>query len=487
MDLDDLDNLLEDVDDVLDDVDDEADEQGEINELDDMLKYDDVKEVAKILRSERMHSHLAAIEEAGDKEGEGVLLVDDPEYQLLLESNKLVVDIDKDIAKVHKFIRDHYAIRFPELEGFIFDPIVYAKVVQCIGNTMDVTLVTNKLQEIVPQHTIMIIQTTGSTTQGKKLSQEELERVLEACEEMFGLEEAKQLVLEFVQSRMNRLTPNLSAIVGTAIASQLVGIAGGVQALSKLPSNIVRTLGKSKKSLGGFAATTQLYHTGFLLHCDIVKSQPSDWRRKVANLVASKVTLAIRCDADRSTPDGSYGTFLREEILKKIAKWKEPPPAKQKKALPAPKEGRKSRRAGKKYQRMRQKWKQTEVSKHMNRMNFGEVEEEDFMEGRNYGNLKKEMGKIRITAETKVKAKKPKNEPKVSRDGLQSGLASSLVFTPVQGMELVPNKGKEAVREDGSKYFSMTKGFRTAASGNASFLGSTAAGSTVASALGNQK
>ena len=44
-----------------------------------------------------------------------------------------------------------------------------------------------------------------------------------------------------------------------------------------------------------------------------------------------------------------------------------------------------------------------------------------------------------------------------------SGLASSMVFTPVQGMELVnPDANKDRVREANKKWFSQDAGFQSA-------------------------
>jgi|Transcript_19636 U4/U6 small nuclear ribonucleoprotein PRP31 len=44
-----------------------------------------------------------------------------------------------------------------------------------------------------------------------------------------------------------------------------------------------------------------------------------------------------------------------------------------------------------------------------------------------------------------------------------SGLASSMVFTPVQGMELVnPDANKDRVREANKKWFSQDSGFQSA-------------------------
>lgn len=43
-------------------------------------------------------------------------------------------------------------------------------------------------------------------------------------------------IFMYVSSRMNVLAPNLSAIVGTTTAAKLLGVAGGLSALAKMPA-----------------------------------------------------------------------------------------------------------------------------------------------------------------------------------------------------------------------------------------------------------
>ena len=40
----------------------------------------------------------------------------------------------------------------------------------------------------------------------------------------------------YVSSRMNMLAPNLSAIVGTTTAAKLLGVAGGLGGIAKMPA-----------------------------------------------------------------------------------------------------------------------------------------------------------------------------------------------------------------------------------------------------------
>jgi U4/U6 small nuclear ribonucleoprotein PRP31 len=74
-----------------------------------------------------------------------------PEYTLIVQANNLSVDVDNEILVVHKvryewtwvsrllspfpkFIRDHYAPKFPELEQLVQDPTQYIRAVRILAN-----------------------------------------------------------------------------------------------------------------------------------------------------------------------------------------------------------------------------------------------------------------------------------------------------------------------------------------------------------------
>jgi len=60
----------------------------------------------------------------------------------------------------------------------------------------------------------MIVSVTASTTQGQLLTEEELARIMEACEMTEELLAAKLTILTYVESRMAFIAPNLTAIIG---------------------------------------------------------------------------------------------------------------------------------------------------------------------------------------------------------------------------------------------------------------------------------
>jgi U4/U6 small nuclear ribonucleoprotein PRP31 len=192
----------------------------------------------------------------------------------------------------------------------------------------------------------MVVSVTASTTQGQQIEQEEVDMIEEACDMMEKLNETKLKILQYVEGRMSLISPNLSAIVGSTVAAKLMGVAGGLTNLSKMPACNILVLGAQRKVLAGFSTASVLPHTGFVYYCELVQSTPEDIRKKASRLVSCKCTLAARVDSFHESPDGAIGRNLREEIEKKLDKWQEPPPVKMAKPLPKPEDAPRKKRGG---------------------------------------------------------------------------------------------------------------------------------------------
>ena len=359
-----------------------------------------------------------------------------------MECNALTVDIDNDVATVHNFIRDRYRTKFPELESLVLHPVDYARVVRAIGNEMDTTQV--DLESVLPSATIMVVSVTGSTTNGQPLAPEVLEATLQACDRALLLDDAKRRVLRFVESRMAFIAPNLSAVVGTQVAAQLMGIAGGLAVLSRMPACNVQVLGAKRKATNGFSTATAVragdMHAGFIFGCDIIQQTPPALRTKACRLIGSKCTLMARMDAFGEDPAGHAGQEMRAAVVKKIKKWQEPPPAKLVKPLPVPDLEPKKRRGGRRLRKMKERYGMTDVRKAANRMQFNQPEEEVGLEGVGIGMVGAEgSGRLRMNTNQSKKLQKDAAKytmKKFGTSGAASGLSSSLAFTPVQGIEL---------------------------------------------------
>lgn len=425
---------------------------------------------------------------------------DNPEYKLLTLSNTLSTQIDGEIMLVHKFIRDHYSVRFPELETLIQNPLEYAKTVAVIGNgpmeniraiseSRD-NIVGQSLKQVLDGPTLMVVTVEATNTNGVPLSDQELVAVRQACQMTLDLDRGKKLLTDYVQSRMSLFAPNLTTLIGSLTAAQLLNYAGGITGLAKTPACNLAPLGSKKNTAAtGLATNVGVRHQGFLYNNDIIKQVPQDLKVQAMRILAAKIVLAARIDRAHEATAGEQGVEFYEQVEKRIAKLSEAPPNKGVRALPAPDDKPARKRGGRRARKAKEATAMTELRKAQNRMAFGKEEAEV-----GFGDGTKGLGMIgaqddgRIRAQQidqRTRAKLSKKNPgwgggagtstsvsgtassirgfgpgaglkasglrasgvgsglKTQVGGQPSGMSTSVAFTPVQGLELVDPRVRE--------------------------------------------
>lgn len=351
-------------------------------------------------------------------------------------------------------------------------------------------IVEASLKSILDGPSLMVVTVEATTSRGREMTDAELKRVLRACEMTLSLDRAKRILTEYVQSRMNLFAPNLTALIGSLTAAQLLNFAGGLTGLAKTPACNLPPLGSKKQTQTGFATNVGVRQQGFLYHSPIIRGIPNDLKRQAMRIVAAKVVLAARVDRVHSNPDGSSGEQLKNDCLDRLEKLTEPPPNKGPRALPAPDDKPSRKRGGRRARKAKEQTAMTDLRKAQNRMAFGKEEKEV-----GYADSTKGMGMIGQANEGRIRSQQidQRTKAKLSKNnkgwgtstpigsgtstslrgfgqsggnlGLRSsgvgagtsGTASSIAFTPVQGLELVDPKmqaeRKRKAAEDDDRWF----------------------------------
>jgi U4/U6 small nuclear ribonucleoprotein PRP31 len=403
-------------------------------------------------------------------------LDNDKEYQLILRINDLLQEIDEELQATIKFSLEIYAHKFPELPTILTNQLELIRVIQRIGNEMDLTEI--DLRDILTPQQIMIVSVSASTTQGKALSDSQLQDMQRGCSAILGYYEDKTFLLSFVSKHINRIAPNLSILIGSQLTAQLIGLVGGLVALAKIPACNIQVIGQQKSNNFGLSTLSTKQHEGIIGGCDLVVNAPPDLKKKVLKILAGKVALAARIDSYQVHFNNKEGLKLRQEIEGKVDKLQEPPKARTKKALPIPEEKKKSRRGGKRIRKMKERFMTTELQKQQNKIQFtldgGEYG--DSAMGNDNGSVFNSQnllyggsgtsiagGKIRGAAQVKSQFLKKSNKAIKASSGQTNGMSSSLVFTPVQGLELVdPTAAQEKLKHINKKWFDAHSGFISA-------------------------
>ena len=350
-------------------------------------------------------------------------------------------------------------------------------------------MVGTSLNRILDGPSLMVVTVEASTSRGQEMSEAELQRVLRACEMTLSLDRAKKILGDYVQSRMNIFSPNLTALIGSLTAAQLLNFAGGLTGLAKTPACNLPPLGSKKQTQTGFATNVGIKQQGFLYHSPIIRAIPSHLKRQAMRIVSAKIVLAARVDRVHSSPDGSNGEELRQACMERLDKLTEPPPNRGPRALPAPDDKPSRKRGGRRARKAKEATAMTDLRKEQNRMAFGKEEKEV-----GYAETTKGLGMIgqanegrvrSLQVDQRTRAKLSKNAKgwgtatpmgsgtasslrgfgqagggggaSVLRPGVAglrssgvgtSGTASTIAFTPVQGLELAdPKKQAELKRK----------------------------------------
>ncbi|KAF3043151.1 U4/U6-U5 snRNP complex subunit prp31 [Didymella heteroderae] len=439
-----------------------------------------------------LHPILQQIDEVKDKMEEvmdGESIEENPEYQLLKEANEFSTQIDGEVQAVHKFIRDNYSLRFPYLEELVKNPVDYAKTVAILGNrplndiktiAQDTdNIVGAPLKSILDAPSLMVITVEATRAGGRELQDIELAAIMTACKLLLSLDKSKHILTDYVQSRMSVFAPNLTELIGSLTAAQLINYAGGLAGLAKTPACNIAPLGSNKASGLGLATNIGIRHQGFLYHSPILEAIRPDLKKQGLRIVSAKVILAARVDMVHSAPDGSTGRQLKDECERRLDKLTEIPANKGVRALPAPDDKPARKRGGRRARKAKEATAMTEIRKAQNRMAFGKEEKEV-----GYGDSTKGMGMIGATDTGRLRAQQidPKTRAKLSKKqgagwggdttlgaasslkgfgaggtatslraqglrtggvGLQGSGMSSVAFTHVQGLELVDPRARE--------------------------------------------
>lgn len=406
----------------------------------------------------------------------------------------VAVSTGDELTRLHKVLRDHYSIRFPELETLVTSPIDYAKTVAVLKNGPldDIKAISSSadnmvgvpLNTVLDRPSLMVVAVEGTTTRGREMTESELKVVLDTCERILKLDRERRALTESIQSRMNQIAPNLAALIGAETAAQFLNQTGGLRELAKIPACNLAAQG-SKRSEGlGFATNIGIRSQGFLYNSPIIQEVPNDLKKQAIRIVSAKMVLATRADVSNFSPDGSMGEELKEQCFKRLEKLTEPAPNSGVKALPAPDDKPSRKRGGRRARNAKEAVAMTELRKAQNRVAFGKEEAEAGF-GTGDGSVGLGMlgqqndGRIRSTQiDQRTRAKLSKSNKGwgtatpasgtasslrgfgqgasgsasvLQAKGLRTsgvgpslsgtaGTASTIAFTPVQGLELVDPK-----------------------------------------------
>jgi U4/U6 small nuclear ribonucleoprotein PRP31 len=369
----------------------------------------------------------------------------------------LIAQLDQQVVELHHIVREVYAKRFPELDSQAQSPLEYCRLAAALVNETDISKV--DLTGIVPNTKLIAIAIALSSTSGKPLNDAEIAILRSNCIHVETLVRQKGIFLQYLEMVVTTTTPNLCELLGSEVASRILSASGGLQKMVATPACIVQVMGQQKGPMLGLSAG-RLF--GFLAGTEIVRKAPEALKKKAVRMLAAKSVLAARVDFFNSAPTGSEGIKLRENVLMRLEKATEGPPASAHRPLPVPEDRPRPHRGGQRVRAAKKKFQMTEIRKYANRVKMGVEAQEEFRDtGEGFGMLGN-TGKLRVKIAARpigISAKK-KRQMTAHSGGTESGLTSAFAFSQSQELKL-ENPESQLFSKPVSSYFAPTSGFAT--------------------------
>lgn len=161
------------------DNDEDMDEDKEFDEdAAEMSATKDLSSLTRLYGSKTLNDHLEATKNSMARDTPQPYTPEHKEdYELTCKSNEVVYELEQETIALTTYVRQSYSPRFPELEALIQNHLDYVRTVLRLGNIPGGDATQVDLAGVLPSATVMVVTVTATTTSGKELPQEALDKV----------------------------------------------------------------------------------------------------------------------------------------------------------------------------------------------------------------------------------------------------------------------------------------------------------------------
>ncbi|MEM5804798.1 MAG: hypothetical protein QXU82_03065 [Candidatus Aenigmatarchaeota archaeon] len=196
--------------------------------------------------------------------------------KLIIQAVSALSDLDKILNLMSERLREWFGLHYPELN--VSEHESFAKKVAQHGSREAMEGFTESMGIEFKEKDKAII----------KAYADELVRT-------YGLKKALE---DYLSKAVPEEMPNTNALLGSVLAAKVLALAGGIERLAKMPSSTLQLLG-AEKALFKFLKEKKKGKPpkfGILFTHPDISTAPKEQQGKIARMLSSKVTIAVRTD-----------------------------------------------------------------------------------------------------------------------------------------------------------------------------------------------
>ena len=221
----------------------------------------------------------------------------------LIQAINSIDDIDESISKLVERIREWYALYFPEMDN-IKNNETYIKLI-CENKT--------KAEIIKSKADAFPSELTGMDFD---IDNNDLDIMNNYAKSIFELQKTRKNIEKYIDLKMQTVAPNLRLLAGSSLGAKLISHSGGLKRLAMYPSSTVQIMGAEKALFRHLKSGDRPPKYGLIYQHPQVRG--SKWwnRGKIARMLASRISLAVRKDVFSKDVDEDIFEKFKSEVDK---------------------------------------------------------------------------------------------------------------------------------------------------------------------------
>jgi len=220
--------------------------------------------------------------------------------RIAMEVIDAIDEIEKSLNIYIARLREWYGLHFPEMQQVVSKHEKFVKLVADYG-----------LRKNIKEDSLARLAQESMGIDLEERDEKIIKEYASMIERLFKLRENME---KYLENLLKEFAPNFSALAGPLLAARLINLAGGFEKLAKKPSSTIQLLGAEKALFRYLDGRGKSPKHGVLFTHPLIQQAPLKKRGKIARIIASKLTIAIKLDY--------YGKEDKSEELKKELKEK---------------------------------------------------------------------------------------------------------------------------------------------------------------------
>merc|ERR1711934_65139 len=240
----------------------------------------------------------------------------------IIQSIAILDQMDKDLNTFAMRVREWYSWHFPEMVKIVNDNILFAKLAKFIGNkkTLNDDSI-DSLKEILGEEheeKAQAILDAARSSMGVDISTFDLHNIISFVDRVVDLAAYRKSLHDYLSSKMSKVAPNLSSLIGEMVGARLISHAGSLTNLAKYPASTVQILGAEKALFRALKTKGNTPKYGLIFHSTFIGRAALKNKGRISRYLANKCSIASRIDCFLEQTTNVFGKKLKDQVEERL-------------------------------------------------------------------------------------------------------------------------------------------------------------------------